>query len=214
MALIVTTDYSKKLGLPGFSSHQFSVSIQTELTDLDRVPGEVARLYQLLQQAVDREIQQTGFVPADGYGETQRSLPATNGNGNNGHHRSNGNGNGNGNNGHHRSNGHDGRTNGNGNSNASLPRRGTSPVNGNGSWQCSDKQRRLLTDLSRELQLSEEDLDERALCLFQRPARQLNKLSASGLITDLLGEAEGLRQANGGNGAKGQAPTHRNGGAA
>ncbi len=204
MALILTSDYSKKLGLPGFSSHQFSVSIQTELTDLDRVPGEVARLYQLLQQSVDREIQQTGFVPADGYGETQRSLPATNGNGHNGHPNVNGNGNG----------------NGNRHVNDSLPRRGTAPVNGNGSWQCSDKQRRLLTDLSRELQLSEEDLDERALRLFQRPARQLNKLSASGLITDLLSEAEALRQANGGSGGNGgngkghSAPAHRNGGGA
>ncbi len=187
MALILSSDYSKKLGLPGFSSHQFSVSIQTELTDLDRVPGEVARLYQLLQQAVDREIQQTGFVPADGYGEAQRSLPATNGNGNNGHS--------------------------NGNGNATLSRRSTAPVNGNGSWQCSDKQRRLLNDLSRELQLSEEDLDERAQRLFQRPARQLNKLSASGLITDLLSEAESHRQSDGGNGAKSQAPAHRNGGA-
>ena len=197
MALILTSDYSKKLGLPGFSSHQFSVSIQTELTDLDRVPGEVARLYQLLQQAVDREIQQTGFVPADGYGETQRSFPGANGNGNNGHHRSNG---------------HDGHTNGIG----PTPHRSTVPVNGNGAWQCSDKQRRLLTDLSRELQLSEEDLDERALRLFQRPARQLNKLSASGLITDLLGEAEGLRQANGANSAngRGKGSVHRNGGAA
>ena len=86
-------------------------------------------------------------------------------------------------------------------------------VNGNGSWQCSDKQRRLLNDLSRELQLSEEDLDERAQRLFQRPARQLNKLSASGLITDLLSEAESHRQSDGGNGAKSQAPAHRNGGA-
>jgi len=204
MALILTSDYSKKLGLPGFSSHQFSVSIQTELTDLDRVPGEVARLYQLLQQAVDREIQQTGFVPADGYGEPQRALPTTNGSGHNGHPNGNGNGNG----------------NGIRHVNGSLPRRGTVPVNGNGPWQCSDKQRRLLTDLSRELQLSEEDLDERALRLFQRPARQLNKLSASGLITDLLGEAEGQRQANGGIGGNGNngkghsVPTHRNGGAA
>jgi len=206
MALILTSDYSKKLGLPGFSSHQFSVSIQTELTDLDRVPGEVARLYQLLQQAVDREIQQTGFVPADGYGETQRAQPTTNGNGHNSHPNGNGNGNGNG--------------SGNRHFNGSLPRRSNAPVNGNGSWQCSDKQRRLLTDLSRELQLSEEDLDERALRLFQRPARQLNKLAASGLITDLLGEAEGQRQANGGNGGNGSngkghsVPTHRNGGAA
>ena len=198
MALIIQTAYNKKCGIPGFSSHQFSVSIQTELSDLAQVPGEVARLYQLLQQAVDREIQQTGFVPGNGYGETPQTLPS----------------NGNGNTGDHRSNGHNGHSNGNGNDNASLPRRSTSPVNGNGAWQCSDKQRRLLTDLSRELQLSEEDLDERALRLFQRPARQLNKLSASGLITDLLGEAEGLRQSNGGNGKGHSAPAHRNGGTA
>jgi hypothetical protein len=152
----------------------------------------------LLQQAVDREIQQTGFVPADGYGETQRSIPATNGNGNNGHHRSYG-----------HSDGPTAHQNGNG----STARHGAAPVTGNGAWQCSDKQRRLLTDLSRELQLSEEDLDERALRLFQRPARQLNKLSASGLITDLLGEAESLRQSDGGNGGKRQTPAHRNGGA-
>jgi len=168
MALILTSDYSEKLGLPGFSSHQFSVSIQTELTDLDRVPGEVARLYQLLQQAVDREIQQTGFVPADNYGEAHRALPNSNGNRN----------------GRDRHNGHDHRD-----GNAPLPRRDTAPVNGNGPWQCSDKQHRLLTDLSRELELSEEDLDERALRLFQRPARQLNKLSASGLISSSRGGA-------------------------
>ncbi len=191
MAITLTTDYSKKLGLPGFSSHQFSVSIQTELTDLERVPSEVARLYQLLQHAVDREIQQTGFVPGDGYGEAQRELPARS---------SNANGNG-GRNGHH-------------NGNGSVPRRGTTPANGgNGAWQCSEKQRRLLSDLSRELRLSEEDLDERAMRLFQRPARQLNKLSASGLITDLLEEAEAQRQSNGGT-SKGHAAAHRNGGAA
>ena len=192
MALILSSDYSKKLGLPGFSSHQFSVSIQTELTDLDRVPGEVARLYHLLQQAVDREIQQTGFVPADGYGETERLLPAPNSNGN----------------GHYRSNGHD-------RSHGSSARRGSAPVNGNGAWQCSDKQRRLLADLSRELQLSEEDLDERALRLFQRTARQLNKPSASGLISELLGEAEKLRRTGGENVATaidGHSPLLRHGG--
>jgi hypothetical protein len=201
MAIKFISNYSKRLGLPGFSSHQFSVSVETELTDLERVPGEVARLYQLLQQAVDREIQQTGFVPADGYGETQRSLPAnsSNGYGSNGHHRGS------------LPNGSHSHSNGNGNGNGSTPRRNTSPVNGNGAWQCSDKQRRLLTDLSRELQLSEEDLDERALRLFQRPARQLNKLSASGLITDLLGEAEELRQTKD-NGAKDNVTTRRKGG--
>ena len=60
--------YSKKVGLPGYSSHAFSVSIETELQNLDNVRGESARLYDSLQQAVDQQIQKTGFVPPDGYG--------------------------------------------------------------------------------------------------------------------------------------------------
>jgi hypothetical protein len=199
MAIKLIANYAKRLGLPGYSSHQFSVSCETELTDLAQVSAEATRLYGLLQDSVDREIQQTGFVPGHDYGES----PASNG-------RTNGQVHSHGNNG----NGHNGHSNGNG----TTQRRGTTPVNGNGTWLCSDKQRRLLADLSHELQLSEEDLDGRALRLFQRPARQLNKLSASGLITDLLGEAEGLRQAKGGhntNGGKGHpASAHRNGGAA
>ena len=68
MAIKLTANYAKKLGLPGYSSHQFNVSVETELTDLGQVQGESTRLYSLLQDAVDREIQTTGFVPPDGYG--------------------------------------------------------------------------------------------------------------------------------------------------
>jgi hypothetical protein len=60
--------YSKKVGLPGYSSRSFSVSIETELQSLDNVRDESARLYDSLQQAVDQQIQKTGFVPPDGYG--------------------------------------------------------------------------------------------------------------------------------------------------
>jgi hypothetical protein len=60
--------YSKKVGLPGYSSHSFSVSIETELQSLDGVREESARLYESLQEAVDQQIQKTGFVPPDGYG--------------------------------------------------------------------------------------------------------------------------------------------------
>jgi len=60
--------YSKKVGLPGYSSHSFSVSIETELQNLDNVREESAHLYDSLQQAVDQQIQKTGFVPPDGYG--------------------------------------------------------------------------------------------------------------------------------------------------
>ena len=76
MAVILTMNYSKKLGLPNFSSHSCSVSIQSEVADLSQVTGEVKRLYALGQDAVDREIQEVGYLPdATTYG----MLPASNG---------------------------------------------------------------------------------------------------------------------------------------
>lgn len=69
MAIKLIGTYAKRLGLPGYSSHQFSVSIETELVDTGDIQGEATRIYRLLQDAVDREIQQTGFVPGHDYGE-------------------------------------------------------------------------------------------------------------------------------------------------
>ena len=68
MAVKLITNYAKRLGLPGYSSHQFSVSIETELPNLDNVRQDSARLYESLQEVVDQQIQKTGFVPPDGYG--------------------------------------------------------------------------------------------------------------------------------------------------
>lgn len=68
MAIKLIANYAKKAGLPGYSSHQFSVSVETELTDLGGVQGEATRLYSLLQDAVDREMQHVGFVPDEAYG--------------------------------------------------------------------------------------------------------------------------------------------------
>ena len=81
MALKLIATYSKRLGLPGYSSHQFSVCVETEISNQDDIAGESSRLYQTLQQSVDEEIQRTGFVPPDGYG----SVINSNGNGHNGH---------------------------------------------------------------------------------------------------------------------------------
>lgn len=61
--IVLEANYAKKLGLPNYSSHQYSVTIRTELTDLSQVEAESARLYRTLQDAVDREIQQVGFMP-------------------------------------------------------------------------------------------------------------------------------------------------------
>jgi len=77
--LIIETNYSKKLGLPGYSSHQYSITLRAEITDVSQVSAKSQELHGLMQSCVDREIQKTGFLP--------------NGNGNG---LGNGNGNGNG----------------------------------------------------------------------------------------------------------------------
>jgi hypothetical protein len=83
MAIVFEANYSKKLGLPGYSSHQYSVTVRCEVADIKQVPAESNRLYKLMQDSVDKEIQHTGFLP--------------NGNGSNGgngrqEHKDNGNG--------------------------------------------------------------------------------------------------------------------------
>ena len=78
MALVLETTYSKKLGLPGYSSHQFSVSLKVEISDVSQVQAESARLYRLLQDGVDSSIKEIGYLPQNGNG--------------NGHGHSNGNG--------------------------------------------------------------------------------------------------------------------------
>ncbi len=87
MAIKLIANYSKRLGLPGYSSHQFSVSVETELSAASDIAAESQRLYKLLQSNVDEQILHTGFVPPGDYGfgppeETPRtdnaSAPATN----------------------------------------------------------------------------------------------------------------------------------------
>ena len=81
MAVKIIANYSKRLGLPGYSSHQFSVSVEVELNNTDDVKTEASRLYQTLQSSVDREIQHTGFVPDGEYGAKNTPVPKQNGNG-------------------------------------------------------------------------------------------------------------------------------------
>ena len=178
MAIKLIANYAKRLGLPGYSSHQFSVSCETELTDLAQVSNEAARLYVLLQDSVDREIQETGFVPSDDYGDKAAAS---------GQSKANGNG--------HTGNNHH--------------------PDADPAWQCSDRQRELITELATELKLDDVSLDKRSQRLFRRPAHQLNKLCASGLISDLLAESGTRRQREGRIGPNGgghdTAQTQRNG---
>lgn len=82
MAVKLIANYAKRLGLPAYSSHQYSISVEAELSNLDDVAGESQRLYQLLQESVDAQIQDPGFVPGDGYATD--SPAKQNGSGSNG----------------------------------------------------------------------------------------------------------------------------------
>ncbi len=77
MAIKLVANYSKKLGLPGYSSHLFSVSVETELVTTDDIAAESERLYQILQSNVDRQMLNTGFVPPLEYGMDDAKPPAS-----------------------------------------------------------------------------------------------------------------------------------------
>ena len=161
MAIVLEANYAKKLGLPNYSSHQYCVTIRTELTDLSQVEAESAKLYALLQDAVDREIQNVGFMPdASTYGMNNGNGESRNGNG----HTSNGNG-------HHApGNGSDRR--------ASVPA-------GDG-WNCTEGQKGLIQRLVHESKLDKNDVEAMAQGLFGLGVKELDKLQASQLIEELL----------------------------
>jgi hypothetical protein len=88
MAVILQMTYQKKLGLPNYSSHSCAVSLTVEIPDVSVAAQKSGELYQLLQTAVDGEIQQVGWMPnAESYGMNRGNGQPSNG--------SNGNGNGN-----------------------------------------------------------------------------------------------------------------------
>ena len=78
MSIHIELAYGKKLGLPEYSSHNFSVSLKAEVARLEDVPGEVERVYQILQASVDEQIVSPGFVP----GGEERPPARNGGNGN------------------------------------------------------------------------------------------------------------------------------------
>jgi hypothetical protein len=82
--IVLEANYSKKLGLPGYSSHQYSLTVRKEVGDISQVENESRQLFATLQSNVDRDIQNTGFLPgANGNGNGNGNRNAGNGNGNN-----------------------------------------------------------------------------------------------------------------------------------
>jgi hypothetical protein len=163
MSIIIEANYSKKIGLPHYSSHQYSVTIRSEISDLSEAETESARLYALLQTSVDREIQETGFTPGS------ESTVA------NGHRNGNTNGV---SNGYHPTESNGVNRNGNGRSDY---------------WQCSFKQRQLIERIIEENRLEGTEIEGLAQERFNLPVNQLNKLQASGLIEELFAKYSGKR---------------------
>ena len=159
MAIVLEANYAKKLGLPNFSSHQYCVTIRTELTDLTQVEAESARLYALLQSAVDREIQEVGFMPdASRYGMNNGSNETANG-----------------------SNGNHAPLNG---SNGNQARRSPAPT-GDG-WNCTEGQKGFVLRIINESKLDKQEVEAMAQQLFGIGVKELDKLQASQLIEELL----------------------------
>ena len=184
MAIKLIANYSKRLGLPGYSSHQFSVSVETELVTTGDIAAESERLYHLLQTNVDEQILTTGFVPPYDYGmdapEEVNGANHANGSNNGSHAANNG---------------------ANNSANGSNWQRGPA-------WKCSEKQRDLILKLVDEHQLDKSDVEALAIERFGKGVRILNKIEASGLIDELL-DTHG----NGnGNGNGGQGNTRRRNG--
>ena len=76
MAVFIKATYVKKLGLPQYSSHQYSVEVSAELTEIGQLAQASADLYARLQQAVDLQIVNPGFVPGE---TTPQPRPPANG---------------------------------------------------------------------------------------------------------------------------------------
>jgi hypothetical protein len=186
MAIKLIANYSKRLGLPGYSSHQFSVSVETELVTTDDIPGESERLYHLLQTNVDEQILTTGFVPPYDYGMD----PPEETNGNHANGSANGSANSATNNRNPASN--NGANSGANSQNVTNWQRGPA-------WKCSDKQRDLILKLVEEHQLDKADVEALSVERFGKGVRILNKIEASGLIDELLdthGNGNGNTQDN------------------
>jgi len=173
MAVILQITYMKKLGLPNFSSHSCAVQLTVEIADAATARQETTKLYQLLQAAVDGEIQTVGYMPdASTYGMNNGDGNHANGNG----HQSNG-------------NRYSQRPNGNTHQRPSGHSSGNAHQNGNGNsevWNCTDGQKGLILRIVNENKIPKEDVEGMAQQMFGIGVRQLDKMQASQIIEELF----------------------------
>lgn len=149
MAITLEANYAKKIGLKNYSSHQYSVTVRTEVSDLSKIEAASTHLYQQLQDAVDKEIQNSGFLPGSEGQQPRKVVPFDRG----------------------------------GAGATPASRNHAAPTS---SWNCSDKQQGLIEKLMKENDIAFESVDELAHHRFNCGLKQINKMSASGLIDELF----------------------------
>jgi hypothetical protein len=176
MAITFEASYSKKLGLPNYSSHSFVVSLRTELTDLGQVESASARLYCLLQQSVDKQVREVGFLPdATTYGVVE-AAPA-------GAVTRNG-------------TGQASQDGGKAERPAArfaapvVPRKNRRKPADKEGWNCSDRQRDLILKLTAQAKLNWNEVEQVAQSRCGQSARSLDRKQASDLIGTLLDRRE------------------------
>ena len=176
MAIKLIANYSKRLGLPGYSSHQFEVSIETEIPHTSELASETERLYGSLQAAVDAQIQQVGFVPDEQYGTpaTQRPVPGAS------------------------CSQTTPASSVRQTPPAGAPETSVATVP---AWKCSEKQQSLILELAGKVGLDGTALNELATRRFNKVVAMLNRMEASGLIDELMNRsgATSKRSASGRN---------------
>ncbi len=154
--MIIEITYGKRCGLPRYSSHSFAVSVKAEVTSLRRLEAESSRLYRLLQEIVDREVQQVGFLPDITYGMMVDAPAVTNGESKSGAPK------------------------------PAVRRSRLPVLPADGSWACSDKQKDLIQKVAKREKFTEADLEGIAQRLFGLPLQRLDKKQASAFITELF----------------------------
>ena len=161
MAIKLIANYSKRLGLPGYSSHQFEVSIETEISNTSELPQETERLYGSLQATVDAQIQQVGFVPGECYGTKPAQMPVP---------------------------GDSSSQTTSASSVRQTPPVGApeSSMTTVPAWKCSEKQQSLILELAGKAGLDDTALNELATRRFNKSVAMLNRMEASGLIDELM----------------------------
>jgi hypothetical protein len=156
MSVHLEFNYGKKLGLPGYSSHNFTVSVRSEVSKPEDIMLETQRVYSILQESVDSQIIRTGFVPGQNGQNTNQGQanPVSEGNV-------------------PRFPGNDRQSPSQGHQDAS-------------SWKCSPKQAELILKILAENQLTQGYADKMANELHGKPMSALTKLEASGVVSEFI----------------------------